>query len=214
MSCIRSVAITCSKSSGNLMTDTLVKPAPNSSTRTPTQSAQGFIRDPGSAEIVRQSLGAVGLRDTEFISGGIESAITLLAQQVSPQLSIVDVRGIYDPISRVNELANVCAPNTGVIVVGDRNYISLYRRLKHSGIVEYFFKPLVGDLIARTCNSILTGTSDADNVRGGKLVFVLGVRGGVGATTIAVNTSWFLSEKRQRGVLLLDLDLQHGDAAL
>jgi len=196
------------------MTDTLVKPAPNTSTRTPTQSVQVFIRDPESAETVRQSLGALGLHGAEFINGSIENAITLLAQQGSPQLLIVDVSRVDDPISRVHELANVCAPNTGVIVVGDRNDITLYRRLKHSGIVEYFFKPLVGDLITRTCNSILTGTVNADNVRGGKLVFVLGVRGGVGATTIAVNTSWFLSEKRQRGVLLLDLDLQHGDAAL
>jgi len=196
------------------MTDTIVKPALSTSPRTPTQSVQVFIPDPESVETVRQSLGTLGLRDAEFINGSIENAITLLAQQGSPQLLIVDVSGIDDPISRVNELANVCAPNTGVIVVGDRNDITLYRRLRHSGIVEYFFKPLVGDLITRTCNRILTGTADADNVRGGKLVFVLGVRGGVGATTIAVNTSWFLSEKRRRGVLLLDLDLQYGDAAL
>ena len=37
------------------------------------------------------------------------------------------------------------------------------------------------------------------------LSHVLGVRGGVGNTTIAVNTCWFLSERHQRGVLLLDL---------
>src|SRR6185503_17448742 len=116
MSCIRSVAITCMKSSGNLMTNTLVKPAPNTSPRTPTQSVQVFIRDPESVETVRQSLGTLGLRDAEFINGSIENAITLLAQQGSPQLLIVDVSGIDDPISRVNELANVCAPNTGVIV--------------------------------------------------------------------------------------------------
>jgi pilus assembly protein CpaE len=43
---------------------------------------------------------------------------------------------------------------------------------------------------------------------------VLGVRGGVGATTIAALTTWYLAEERQRRVLLLDLDLQSGDAAL
>jgi pilus assembly protein CpaE len=40
------------------------------------------------------------------------------------------------------------------------------------------------------------------------------VRGGVGATTIATQAAWHLAEEHQRRVLLLDLDLQSGDAAL
>ncbi len=45
-------------------------------------------------------------------------------------------------------------------------------------------------------------------------MFVVGVRGGVGATTIATNLAWYFAEVRQRRVLLLDLDLHTGDAAL
>jgi pilus assembly protein CpaE len=46
------------------------------------------------------------------------------------------------------------------------------------------------------------------------LVFVVGVRGGVGVTTIATSLAWYFAEIRQRGVLLLDLHLHAGDAAL
>jgi pilus assembly protein CpaE len=61
---------------------------------------------------------------------------------------------------------------------------------------------------------VLRGEAGPQAARTGKLVFVLGVRGGVGATTIAVNTAWYLAETRQRWVMLVDLDLQGGDAAL
>jgi pilus assembly protein CpaE len=42
----------------------------------------------------------------------------------------------------------------------------------------------------------------------------MGVRGGVGATTLAANAAWHVSEARQRWTMLLDLDMQAGDAAL
>lgn len=197
------------------MNDTLVKPGAHGAVRTTgATSALVYIQDEDSEGVVRQALRALGVRDAEFIKGGVETAVVALAQHASPQLLIVDVSGVDDPILRVNALANVCEPNTGVIVVGDSNDITLYRSLKRAGVVEYFFKPMVSDLVTRACNSVLTGTVDSEPTRSGKLVFVLGVRGGVGATTVAVNTAWYLAEKRQRWVMLLDLDLHHGDTAL
>jgi pilus assembly protein CpaE len=189
-------------------------PAAISPARAIAPTAQVFIRDQDSAGLVRQCLSNLGVRDAEFISGDIETAIKTLGQKPSPRLLIVDVGGIDNPVARVNELADVCEPNTGVVVVGDRNDIVLYRDLKHAGVVEYFFTPLVGDLVTRACNAVLTGGVEPQTSRTGKLIFVLGVRGGVGATTVAVNTAWHLAETRQRWVMLLDLDLQNGDAAL
>jgi pilus assembly protein CpaE len=196
------------------MTDNLVKFADHVVDRSAQPSAQVFIQDQDSEGIVRQALNNLGIPDAEFVTGNIQNAISALAKGQSPRLLIVDVSGIDNPIARVDELANVCEPSTGVVVVGDRNDIILYRNLKHAGVFEYFFKPLVGDLLTRACNSVLTGTVEPQSIRSGKLVFVLGVRGGVGATTIAVNTSWSLAETRQRWVMLLDLDLYSGDAAL
>jgi pilus assembly protein CpaE len=183
-------------------------------TRTTAPSVQAFIQDRDSEGVIRQSLSSLGVADAELITGDIETAISTLAQAPSPKLLIVDVSGIADPISRISALADVCEPNTGVVVIGDRNDIVLYRSLKHAGVVEYLFKPLVSDLMTRTCNSVLTGSPGQTGSRTGKLVFVLGVRGGVGATTVAVNTAWYLAETRQRWVMLLDLDTQNGDGAL
>jgi pilus assembly protein CpaE len=185
-----------------------------SQARTTAPSAMVFVQDRDSEGIIRQSLSNLGVADAELNIGDIGTAIATLAQAPSPTLLIVDVGGVDNPVSRVNELADVCEPNTGVVVIGDRNDIVLYRDLKHAGVVEYLFKPLVSDLVTRTCNSVLSGGTEPSGTRTGKLVFILGVRGGVGATTIAVNTAWYLAETRQRWVLLLDLDTRNGDAAL
>ena len=43
---------------------------------------------------------------------------------------------------------------------------------------------------------------------------MLGTRGGAGATTIATNLAWSFAETYRRHTILIDLDLQEGDAAL
>ena len=101
-----------------------------------------------------------------------------------------------------------------VIAVGDRNDIVLYRDLKSIGITDYFVKPLVKDVVTRICRNALNPGLEQPKMRTGKLIFVIGIRGGVGATTIAAHTAWHLSETGRRRVVLLDLDVKHGDTSL
>jgi pilus assembly protein CpaE len=173
-----------------------------------------FVRDRDSQGAIRQSLSNLNITNAEFVSGGIDAAIAELAHRASPRLVVTDISGIAEPLNRIRALAEVCEPGVGVVVIGESNDIRLYRDLKEAGIAEYFFKPLVGVLLSRIFQSILTGGPEQRGSRTGKLVFVLGMRGGEGATTIATNVAWHLGETGQRRVLLLDLDLQFGDAAL
>ncbi len=173
-----------------------------------------FVNDQDSEGVIRQALGDLGIEDFTTTTGNVATATTLLAKQPSPRLLIVDISGVGDQVASIQDLAEVCEPGVGVVAIGDSNDISLYRQLKHAGVVEYFFKPLIRDQVARSCNDVLTERVDQPSLFGGKLLFVLGVRGGVGATTLATNAAWYLSEVRQRWSMLLDLDLQCGDAAL
>lgn len=173
-----------------------------------------FVNDQESEGVIRQALGDLGIEDFATTTGNVGTATTLLAKQSSPRLLIVDTSGVVDPVSSILDLADMCEPGIGVIAIGDHNDISLYRQLKHAGVVEYFFKPLSRDQIARSCNAVLTDTFDEPSLFLGKLVFILGVRGGAGATTLATNAAWHMAEARQRWTMLLDLNLQSGDAAL
>jgi pilus assembly protein CpaE len=184
------------------------------SSREPAPQAAAYLLDADSEGVVRRCFTDLGYIDGRIVRGSIDTATEELSRRGWPRFLIVDVSGIGDPLPRINHLAEVCDLATEVIVIGDRNDIVLYRDLRAAGVAEYFFKPLVGNLISRTLAGIATGTRSEHPSRTGRLVYVLGVRGGVGATTIATNLAWYLAEVRERRVLLLDLDLQNGDAAL
>ena len=196
------------------MTDT-VAPAPQpGALHEPAPAAVAYLLDADSEGVVRRSFADLGFVDRLVAHGSIETATAELARRGWPRFLIVDVSGIGEPMPRVNRLAEICDPETEVIVVGDRNDIVLYRELKAAGVAEYFFKPLVSTVVNRTLAAILSGTRSAEASRRGRLVFLLGVRGGVGVTTLTTGLAWYFAETLSRRVLVLDLDLQTGDAAL
>ncbi len=194
--------------------DTLAPVDATGSLREPVPPAAAYLLDANSEGVVRRCFTDLGFVDGRIVRGSIDTATDELVRRGWPHFLIVDVSGIDDPMPRINRLSEVCDPETEVIVVGNRNDIVLYRDLKNAGVAEYLFKPLIGSLVSRALAGVATGGRSIQSSRGGRLVFVLGVRGGVGATTVATNLAWYLAETRERRVLLLDLDLQSGDAAL
>ncbi|OFX03768.1 MAG: hypothetical protein A3D94_00280 [Alphaproteobacteria bacterium RIFCSPHIGHO2_12_FULL_66_14] len=177
-------------------------------------SAAAYVLDEPSEMAMLRSFSNLGFNDANVRRGGADAAIADLARNKSPRILVVDVSGMPEPMAAINRLADVCNPATEVIVVGDRNDIVLYRDMKAAGVAEYFFKPLISTVVTRVLSTLAQGDKETRTRRTGKLVITLGVRGGVGTTTIATQLAWHLAEERQRRVLLLDLDLQSGDAAM
>ena len=195
----------------SLVTDLPARP---SSKGAPTLQAFAYVTDEESETVLKRSFANIGLSDMHVVRGDIDAAIQELTRKAWPRLLVVDVAGLADPMGRVTKLADISDPATEVFVVGDRNDIVLYREMKQSGVSEYFFKPLVTGVVTRAFSVALRGAPAELAQRTGRIVVSMGVRGGVGATTLATQAAWFLAEERQRRVLMLDLDLQSGDAAL
>lgn len=172
------------------------------------------MRDSRSEGVIRLALSDLGYITAQYTTGNVDSAAAVLANEKSPNLLVVDVSDVEDPAVSMRKLADVCDPHVNVIAIGTRNDVVLYRDLKNAGVAEYFIKPLFRELLTRNFNALLTPDADLRRPRTGKLVFLLGVRGGSGATTLATIAAWDLAEKLRRRTLLLDLDLQNGDAAL
>src|SRR5208282_1091649 len=93
------------------------------------QLAMVYVRDRNSEGVIRQCLADIGIANAEFSDGGVMTAFSDLSRRASPRLLIVDVTGVDDPVARINQVAEVCGPGTGAIVIGETNDIALYRDL-------------------------------------------------------------------------------------
>src|SRR5579863_392088 len=73
-----------------------------------------------------------------------------------------------------------------------------------------------GDWSSDVCSSdlILNRSRRPEMLQGGRVVTITGVRGGVGASTIAVNLAWHLGKRTNRHTVLVDGDLYRGSCAL
>jgi pilus assembly protein CpaE len=174
-----------------------------------------FVLDGNSEASLISFFSQLSVTDATVQRGGIAKAIQYLSVERSPETIIVDVSGAEMPASQVHELAELCEPGVTVVAIGDRNDIALYRDLKQAGVSEYIVKPLTARLVA-TALAFAPVAAEATpiNRKLGRVVAVVGARGGVGATTVAIHLAWYLANRQSRRVILLDLDLQTGDCAL
>ena len=174
-----------------------------------------FCADSTTHAAVDRVIGDLMLPHASIRKGSVKDAIKYLSQHASPKLLMVDISGSDLPLSDIDSLADVCEPGVSVIAVGERNDCGLFRDLLHHGVTDYLVKPLSPDLLQRAISNVSDyGEQPRSQNKLGKLVAVLGARGGVGSTTIATNLSWIIAQQRRRRVALLDLDLQFGTVAL
>ena len=155
-------------------------------------------------------------RDPIISTGGMDAARRKLRNSVSPGLLIVDLsESKNDPLAEINELAELCDPGTRVIALGTANDVRLYRSLIDAGVTDYLIKPVTTADLARTVSQAVSITKlDPEKGRQGRITAFLGSRGGVGASTVAINLGWLLSQEQGQQVVVVDMDLNFGTVAL
>ncbi len=174
-----------------------------------------FARDEESRRAIEQVVGELPFGRTMVTGGGIRAAIEYLGAHRSPKVLMVDLSGSELPLTDIDELADVCEPGVTVVAFGDQNDVGLFRELVARGVGDYLVKPLSPGLVHESLLRALQGSGPGRQMsRLGRLVGVLGARGGVGATMIACGAAHAIAENRRRRVCLVDLDLQMGTVAL
>ena len=103
-----------------------------------------------------------------------------------------------------------------VLVIGDTDDVDFYRHITRGmGVMEYIFKPITREAVARHFAPLITRkTIGQEATRGGRVIAVLGARGGVGSTTIAGNLSWLLGVMAKRHTVFVESDIHMGSGAL
>jgi pilus assembly protein CpaE len=144
--------------------------------------------------------------------GGIAAAVEAYRSAPTSNVIIIESENPgADLMGGLDALAEVCDAGTRVLVIGHHNDVLLYRELLRRGISDYLISPVgVVDVVRSVCG--LFSAPDAKPV--GRVIAVIGSKGGVGASTIAHNVSFSIARDLQLDTVVGDLDLGFGTAGL
>ncbi|MEQ8967927.1 MAG: hypothetical protein RID91_19075 [Azospirillaceae bacterium] len=155
-----------------------------------------------------------GRRGADIYEGGPREAMAALGEGVQPAVVIVDISGATAPVEDVAGLTAVCGPMTAIIVVGTDNDIGLYRGLIGAGASDYLIKPLDTQELRRAILAAHSEEKQNEPARRGEVIAVVGARGGVGSTSVAIGAAWSIADSYGKQAALIDFDLHFGTAAL
>jgi pilus assembly protein CpaE len=144
--------------------------------------------------------------------GGITAAVEVYRNQPTPNVIIIESgKRAENILAGLDQLAEVCDAGTRVIVIGQFNDVTFYRELTRRGVSEYLIAPISAiDVVRGICK--LFSTSETQPV--GRIMAVIGAKGGVGASTVAHNIAWAIARDLALESVVTDLDLAFGTAGL
>lgn len=144
--------------------------------------------------------------------GGPAAAVE--AFRAAPTPNIIVIETVADPatlVAHLEALSESCDAGTKVVVIGHVNDVQLYRDLIRRGVSEYLIAPLEPLDVLRTLSELYV-SPEARNL--GRVIAVMGAKGGVGASTIAHNISWAIARNLDASTVIVDLDIAFGTAGL
>jgi pilus assembly protein CpaE len=179
----------------------------------PRVSVQAFCEAVETAAAV-QSAGEdrrLGKAHLKIQMGGMAAAAEAYRSAPTPNVIVLEADARSDILTELDKLASVCDAGTRVVVIGRVNDVGLYRELVRRGVSDYLIAPInTIDVVRSICN--LFSAPEAKAV--GRIVAVVGAKGGVGASTIAHNVGWAIARDLAMDSVVADLDLAFGTAGL
>src|SRR5438552_3587526 len=179
----------------------------------PRVSVQAFCETVETAAAV-QSAGEdrrLGKAHLKIQMGGMVAAIEAYRSAPTPNVIILETEGRNNILAGLDQLASVCDAGTRVVVIGRVNDVKLYRELVRRGVSDYLIAPVSTlDVVRSVCN--LFSAPEAKAV--GRIIAIVGAKGGVGASTVAHNIAWAIARDLSLDSVVADLDLAFGTAGL
>jgi len=180
----------------------------------PRITVQAFCETPETAAIIeaaaedrRMQRARVKVR-----MGGGAAAIEAFRHAPTPNVIVIEVQGSRSkPIECLDALAEVCDEGTRVLVIGHLNDVTLYRQLLQRGVSDYLMAP-VEPLTLIAAISEMFAAAGTKPI--GRTIAVYGVRGGIGASTVAHNLAWSVARSQGVPTVIADLDIAFGTASL
>lgn len=179
----------------------------------PRVSVQAFCETVETAAAVQAAAEdrRLGKAHIKIQMGGMPAAIEAYRSAPTPNVIVLETEPRGDILAGLDQLATVCDAGTRVVVIGKVNDVTLYRELVRRGVSDYVIAPVATiDVVRSICG--LFSAPEAKAV--GRIIAVVGAKGGVGASTIAHNVAWAIARDLALDSVVADLDLAFGTAGL
>jgi pilus assembly protein CpaE len=180
----------------------------------PRISIQAFCETQEVAAIVQAAISdrRMNKAHVKLHMGGAPAAVEAYRSAPTPNLIVLEATHDRNAlVGYLDELSQFCDAGTKVIICGKVNDIVLYRQLMLRGVSEYLVAPFGVIEFVQAVSSLYTAPG-ASPV--GRVVAIIGAKGGVGSSTIAHNVAWSIASGLDTSTIIADLDLGFGTAGL
>src|SRR6202165_4004480 len=166
-------------------------------------------------QLLRATFGRNAQIDLAVVAGAVGGTEEKLPVDAATVL-LVDLDATRaDEIAALQNLARRLAGSVPILVVTAGFSESVARQLIQLRIADFLVKPVDPMELVRACGRVAKGSA-ADSATEAGIYTLLPAAGGVGVTTLAVETAMLLLRRAPRGgasTCLVDLDFQHGACA-
>lgn len=175
--------------------------------------SDAFVR-----ETMRQRLEAAGLEVTLERPGGLAAQETIA--QFHPDVVIVAVEPPIQRALQVITFTRDLLPGTLIVAYSSDWSAHLERRLMQAGANDFLHGKVRNERLVEVAARVRAMAirrmrpSTGELEQAGRIVTVVGQKGGIGKTTTSTNLAAAIAGSGQRSVLLVDLDTRFGDVAI
>jgi len=157
---------------------------------------------------IEELLHTCGVRTTVVLA----DSLSLLASPSAPQPDVVvlDLRN-GAPLPEAVAFLRRQHPLTGVLIVASHLDPALMLDAMRAGVNEFLTEPIAPSDLRIALDRVVATRPRPDP---GQVFAFVGGKGGIGTTTLAVNVATTLATEQSSSVLLIDLHVAYGDAAV
>jgi len=161
--------------------------------------------------ILGEMTGISVMTETQDLGSGIS-----LIRQCNPDIVLLN---LYPSVEQGLEMAKRITqsfPHVTLFVTASELNSEIILSAMRAGAREFFTQPIKMEELVRAIQKITHAPHAASKEKtvDSRILTMFGTKGGVGTTTIAINTASLLAQHTEKDVLVIDLNLQFGNTAV
>lgn len=140
-----------------------------------------------------------------------------LIKSVNPSIVILNLYPFGEqPVFDIAKKITQNFPEITLFILSGQTDSKVVIRAMHAGAREFLCQPVNKDELITAVKTVIMAKRQSlpDKISKGKIITFFGASGGVGTTTLVTNVATLMAEHTKKDVIVIDLNLQFGSAAL